>query len=117
MGFVFEFLRHLSAVPLGLPHGCYGEDVEINGYKIYQGTEVFINHLAIHHLQDEDGKEFKIERWLDENGRFSLKYQRESFLIFGHSTRDCVGKNIAKQELFAIFAFIIRRYQVYNDDL
>merc|ERR1712154_628990 len=97
--FVYETLRHCMVTPLGLPHGCYGGEVEVNGYKIYPGTQVFINYMSILR-KEKDAAEFNIDRWLDKDGNFNLKYQQESFLLFGYSTRDCIGKNIAKQVMF-----------------
>merc|ERR1712129_564745 len=114
--FVYETLRHSMVAPLGLPHGCYGGTVDINGYKIYPGTQIFINYVAISR-KEKDALEFNIDRWLDENGEFSSKYQREAFLLFGYSTRDCIGKTIAMQELFAVFAYFILQYVMYNDEM
>ena len=108
-------LRYDFITTFALPHTCKNNDVEINGYKIYKGTDILINYVAIHHNQP-NGNKFDISRWLDKNDNFNKKFETNSFLICGYSSRDCnhcIGKNVAKQELNAVFALPIRKYIIY----
>eukprot|EP01084_Bolivina_argentea_P308454 533391_1 len=113
--FVHEILRFAVVLPLGLPHKCVG-DVTLNGYTIYKGSTVIINHLSIHH-QQKNGDKFNIYRWLDSNKKFSKKKKQRSFLIFGYCENNCLGKNLAMQLMYSIFAILIRKYIMFNHSI
>eukprot|EP01084_Bolivina_argentea_P150865 263405_1 len=111
--FVHEILRFGIVSPFGLPHCCLDKDVDVNGYTIYKGSSVMINHLAIHH-QATNGNVFDINRWLDREGKFK---KIKNFMVFGYASRDCIGQNIAMQEMYSVFALVLSRYVVYNKDV
>eukprot|EP01084_Bolivina_argentea_P060756 111001_1 len=113
--FVHEILRFGVILPLGLPHKCV-ENVEIDGYMIYKGNTVVINHLSIHH-QQKNGREFNINRWLDSDCKFSKIRKTRSLLIFGYCANSCLGKNLAMQLMYAVFALLIRKYVIYNHNI
>ncbi|KAI1182444.1 cytochrome P450 [Nemania serpens] len=52
--------------------------------------------------------EFRPERWLENPGI------NEAFMGFARGTRNCIGLNFARQEVFIILATIIRKYDLYQ---
>ena len=116
-------LRYGIVAAFGLPHCCLNEDIKINvgdnDYMIYRGSTVMINHLAIHHNKQQyiNGDMFDISRWLDKNNKFNKEYKINNFMVFGYASRDCIGQNIAMQEMYSVFILILNKYIVYNDDI
>ncbi|KAL8860957.1 MAG: hypothetical protein Q9178_002712 [Gyalolechia marmorata] len=51
--------------------------------------------------------DFRPQRWLD-NPRLD-----RAFIGFARGTRNCIGMNFARQEMFIILATIIRKYELY----
>ena len=110
-----ETLRLSSIVPLGAPHKAM-RDNTLNGHRMPQGTQVFINHWAFHYDEREweDPYAFKPERFLDDNGNF-VHGLNKSFLPFGAGRRVCVGEAMAKVELFLFLSNILYRYEVRKE--
>ena len=87
-------------------------DIEnFHGFKIPKGTRMFPQFL----LMNKDPKiwkypeEFNPENFLDENGIF----QKSPYLMtFSIGLRSCPGENIAKMELYLVFANLMRRYKI-----
>ncbi|KAL4229507.1 hypothetical protein ACF0H5_012547 [Mactra antiquata] len=104
-----EVMRMSSVAPLGVPH-MTTRDTEIAGYKIPSGTEVVINHYALHHEPTawREVDRFIPERYLDEDGKLGPKPQ--NWLPFSAGTRVCLGEFVAKPELHLIFACLMQRY-------
>ncbi|KAL4220456.1 hypothetical protein ACF0H5_020857 [Mactra antiquata] len=105
-----EAMRMSTVVPLGIPH-MTTRDTEIAGYKIPCGTEVVINHYALHHEPTawKEVDRFIPERYLDKDGKLGPKPQ--SWLPFSAGTRVCLGEFVAKPELHLIFASLMQRYK------
>ncbi|KAL4220455.1 hypothetical protein ACF0H5_020856 [Mactra antiquata] len=105
-----EAMRMSSIVPLGIPH-MTTRDTEIAGYKIPGGTEVVINHYALHYEPTawKEVDRFIPERYLDEDGKLGPKPQ--SWLPFSAGTRVCLGEFVAKPELHLIFASLMQKYK------
>ena len=87
-------------------------DIEnFHGYKIPKGTRMFPQFA----LMNKDPKiwnypnEFNPENFLDENGIF----QKSQYLLtFSIGLRSCPGENIAKMELYLVFANLMRRFKI-----
>lgn len=69
--FIAEMLRYASFTPLGLFHATQ-ETVEFHGYSIPKGTIIFPNLWQVHFDKKlwGDPKNFRPERFLDDNGHF-----------------------------------------------
>ncbi|XP_072028910.1 cytochrome P450 2U1-like [Amphiura filiformis] len=105
---LLEVQRIASVAPLGVPHSC-GEDTTLGSYTIPKGSIVVPNLWAIHHDPDlwPNPDEFNPERFLDENGTLQEKDELIPFAI-GH--RACLGKHIAKMELFIFFTHLLHQF-------
>ncbi|XP_045128278.1 cytochrome P450 2L1-like isoform X2 [Portunus trituberculatus] len=87
-----ETMRACALVNFGLQHVA-NNDTQLGGYTIPQGTVVNTTVTSVHYDSRywDRPKEFKPERWLDENGKFSMA--KEGFLPFGvddHHALTCV---------------------------
>ena len=69
------------------------------------GTDVIINHWALHNDPNKwrDVDKFMPERYLNEEGKMGPK--PESWLPFSAGRRVCLGESVAKPELHLLFAF------------
>ena len=87
-------------------------DVEnLRGYRIPKGTRMYPQFA----LMNKDPnfwkypKVFNPENFLDESGTF----QKSQYLMpFSVGLRSCPGENIAKMELYLVFANLLRRYKI-----
>ena len=81
------------------------------GYKIPKGTNVAINHWALHHDPSawDEVDRFIPERYLGEDGKLGPK--PKNWLPFSAGTRVCLGEFVAKPELHLIFASLMQRYK------
>ncbi|XP_038053290.1 cytochrome P450 2U1-like [Patiria miniata] len=95
-------------VPYALPHKCT-EDTTLSGYHIPEGAIILINLWHILHDADEweDPMQFRPERFLDSEGRL---LRREKFIPFGLGRRVCLGKHLAKMELFIVFTSLLHQF-------
>ncbi|TGJ83495.1 hypothetical protein E0Z10_g5258 [Xylaria hypoxylon] len=90
----------------------YQEKMTGKQYVIPAGTPTNMT-IQIAHMNPEvfeDPYEFRPERWLEDG---SQKLHR-GFLGFARGTRNCIGMNFARQEMFIILATIIRKYDLYQ---
>lgn len=81
------------------------------GYTLPKGTQVCINHWALHHDPKAwpEVDKFIPERYLDDAG--SLGPKPRSWLPFSAGKRVCLGEFVAKPELHLIFATLMQRYK------
>jgi cytochrome P450 len=81
------------------------------GYRIPKGTNIAINHWALHHDPSawDDVDRFIPERYLGEDGKLGPK--PKNWLPFSAGTRVCLGEFVAKPELHLIFASLMQRYK------
>lgn len=79
-------------------------------YIIPPGTPTAMTIQIAHMNPDafEDPYEFRPQRWID-NPRIG-----KAFIGFARGTRNCIGMNFARQEVFIILATIIRKYDLYQ---
>ncbi|XP_071956503.1 cytochrome P450 2U1-like [Antedon mediterranea] len=105
---ICESQRISSASPL-IPRKT-NETISVSGYTIPPGTMIVANLWAVHHDEAIWKKpyDFVPERFLDENGRILTN---ENLLTFGGGRRMCLGKPLAKMEIFLFFTFLIQHFQ------
>ncbi|KAM9963483.1 hypothetical protein ACTFIW_006713 [Dictyostelium discoideum] len=104
---LLETYRLHPALPL-TPH-YLTEDVEIDHTKIAKGTQIILNIYSSHRSNKffKSPNDFIPERFEKENDEMDL-------VAYGIGVRDCIGKSIAKSELFTILATLINRYEFIN---
>nr|ARG41840.1 cytochrome P450 CYP304A1 [Bactrocera dorsalis] len=106
---VREGLRIETLVPSDVPHKAL-VDTELMGYKIPKDTIVVPSLYAFH--ADErtwgDPQTFRPERFLDENGKLSLK--KDVSLPFGAGKRLCAGETFARNMLFLLTASLCQNF-------
>ncbi|CAA6654346.1 unnamed protein product [Spirodela intermedia] len=112
---VEETLRLHPAVPLLVPHRP-SSTCTVAGYKIPEGTKVFINVWAIHRDPRvwEDASEFKPERFLREAGGADYSGNTFRYLPFGAGRRICPGISlgegiVASPDLNEKFGIVMRK--------
>jgi cytochrome P450 len=81
------------------------------GYRIPKGTNIAINHWALHHDPSawDDVDRFIPKRYLGEDGKLGPK--PKNWLPFSAGTRVCLGESVAKPKLHLIFASLMQRYK------
>ncbi|XP_060098715.1 cytochrome P450 2J4-like [Heteronotia binoei] len=105
---IHEIQRFKCIILSGNPRQSV-QDVTILGSFIPKGTIVIPNVPAV--LYDpkiwETPRKFNPNHFLDKDGKF---VDREELLIFGAGARVCLGKEMAKMELFCFFTILLRAF-------
>merc|ERR1712154_37158 len=123
---IHEILRISCVTKIGFQHYILERDIVVNGYKIPRGSSVKCNIEYIHNYSKtenwryditQNGKEICLENWLKpiqaKDGRIEYKfYQNESFILFGHGKRDCVGRQLALKELRILIGYMLLNWNV-----
>ncbi|XP_064084062.1 cytochrome P450 2L1-like [Macrobrachium nipponense] len=107
--FIHEVLRVSSLIPFGVLHAT-GADTHLAGYLVPKGAIVF-NMTGISHQDPrywESPQEFKIERFLDEDGKFIS--HKEGFAPFLIGKRSCLGESLARMELSIFSAALFQNF-------
>lgn len=113
-----EQLPHLNAVMNGGFRMSYGviqrlrrisleEDLHFRERTIPAGTPVGMTSIFMHENPDKfpNPREFPPERWLDSGDRL------EKYLVdFSQGTRQCLGLNLVRAEIYLTLAAIFRRF-------
>ena len=81
------------------------------GYSIPKGTQVTINHWALHHDPEawDQVDKFIPERYLGEDGKMGPK--PKNWLPFSAGKRVCLGEFVAKPEIRLIFATLMQKFK------
>jgi cytochrome P450 len=102
---VKEALRLATGVSSRIPRSSRTETVTYRtptgeSYVFPPGAVISMSMLDLHYNEDifVDAKTFKPERWLD-NSKDKLQEMEKAFVPFSRGTRQCVGSELAKQEL------------------
>ena len=84
------------------------EPVELLGYPIEPGTEVWGCIYLLHHREDlyPNSKQFKPERFLER------QFSPYEFMPFGAGARRCVGYALAEFEMKLVLATVVSRYNL-----
>ncbi|XP_064080595.1 cytochrome P450 2L1-like [Macrobrachium nipponense] len=107
--FIHEVLRVSSLLPYGVLHAT-GANTHLAGYLVPKGALVFAVSGFSH--QDprywESSQEFRIERFLDEEGKFIP--HKEGFTPFSIGKRNCLGESLARMELSIFSAALFQNF-------
>ncbi|EDV49299.1 probable cytochrome P450 304a1 [Drosophila erecta] len=106
---VREGLRIETLVPSDVPHKAL-EDTELLGYRIPKDTIVMPSLYAFHSDSRvwTDPEQFRPERFLDAEGKLSLKL--DVSLPFGAGKRLCAGETFARNMLFLVTATMCQHF-------
>jgi steroid 17alpha-monooxygenase/17alpha-hydroxyprogesterone aldolase len=82
-------------------------DFKIDGYDVNEGSFVYVNLWAIHHDPDEweSPYEFRPERFLNDPDK------SHDMFPFGAGIRVCIGKSLAKSELFLMVSRLLHQFE------
>ncbi|GAA1267521.1 cytochrome P450 [Saccharothrix xinjiangensis] len=95
---VEELLRHLSVADVFYRYAT--EDLELGGETIGKGSTVVLSLLAANH----DPRRFADPDALD------VRRSARGHLAFGHGVHQCLGQQLARIEMRAGFAGLLRRF-------
>ncbi|KAJ0161873.1 Fumitremorgin C synthase [Colletotrichum tanaceti] len=114
-----EVMRWRPVAPGSIPRRADGED-EILGTRIAEGATVFANAWAIGRDKEVFGEEvgdlgdFVPERWLDVDG--SMRAGELPLAVFGQGRRSCLGKRVATDNIFMVFASLLWAFEIVPVD-
>ncbi|MEW2504902.1 cytochrome P450 [Amycolatopsis sp. NPDC047767] len=97
-GAVEELMRYLSVVDINFRYAT--EDLELGGETIPAGSTVVVSTLAANH----DPRRFENPDTLD------IRRNSRGQLAFGHGVHQCLGQQLARIEMRAGFAALLRRF-------
>ncbi|GJC95640.1 cytochrome P450 [Colletotrichum higginsianum] len=109
-----EVMRWRPVAPGSIPRRADGED-EILGTRIVEGATLFANSWAIGRDKEVFGEEvgdlgdFVPERWLDVDGGMRTELP---LAVFGHGRRSCLGKRVATDNIFMVFASLLWAFEI-----
>ncbi|KAL4898639.1 cytochrome P450 [Aspergillus ambiguus] len=111
-----ETLRIFPPVPMTMRQSS--RNTTLIGQPIAAGTIITVAPWAVNNspeLWGPDAREFKPERWIDQNtgkpnqtGGVSTNY---AFLTFLHGPRSCIGQGFARAELRALLAAFVGAFE------
>lgn len=106
---LFETMR-LYPPAYVIPRVC-AEAVELGGYRIQAGSEVWMWVYFMHHDARwfEEPERFRPERFLPEA---EAARRPNTFIPFGAGTRACVGRHFAMLEAVLCLAAVLRRFKL-----
>ncbi|XP_027774890.1 flavonoid 3',5'-hydroxylase-like isoform X2 [Solanum pennellii] len=106
-----ETLRLHPALPFLLPKRP-SQSAIVGGYKIPEGTKVFLNVYAIHRDPQvwESPLEFQPERFLSPSTNLDYAGNNMKYLPFGSGRRICAGIPLAEKMLMFIFASLLHSF-------
>lgn len=104
-----EILRLETLVPSDVPHVAM-VDTKIMGYTVPEGAIVIPSLYAMHNDEGvwDEPRKFKPERFLESNGKLSLK--KDTTLPFGAGKRLCAGETFARNMLFLMIASLLQNF-------
>lgn len=105
--FIMEVQRHAAVVPIGVQHSCT-KDTKFRNYVFPKNSMITFNLFEM--MRDpanfEDPDKFKPERFL-QDGKFK---PHPMMVAFGMGKRECLGKPLAKHELFLFTANLLHQF-------
>ena len=104
---IHEVQRYRPVAPFGVVHAAE-KDATLYNYKIPKGTMLLPNFYSVSMDPQifEKPDIFKPERWI-KDGSFQ---KEQKFIPFSVGPRVCVGENLARNELFLFFTFLLQRF-------
>ncbi|PAA76997.1 hypothetical protein BOX15_Mlig006070g2, partial [Macrostomum lignano] len=112
--FLLESQRVYTLIPGGVAHRAI-EDTELFGYLVPKNCNVMPNIEALHSDPEvfPEPEKFRIERFIDANGKFAPS---ERVIPFSIGKRSCLGESLARMELFIFAIVIIQRFRIELPD-
>ena len=107
MATLMEIQRMAIVAPGSLPH-ILMKDIKINNYQFKKGT-IFTANLSKFQMDSEvfsNPNLFNPDRFRDENGKVR---KIEQLVPFGIGKRICMGKTLAKNQMFIFFVRMLQR--------
>ncbi|XP_075250518.1 cytochrome P450 4V2-like [Convolutriloba macropyga] len=91
------------------------EDIDIEGYKQLEGTQVILHIYAIHHDPDfyKDPYIFNPDRWI--NREVPIEEHPYCYVPFSAGPRNCIGQKFAQLEEKLIIASIVKKFNLESD--
>ncbi|EAS66829.1 cytochrome P450 family protein [Dictyostelium discoideum AX4] len=105
-----ETYRYYASVPLPEPN-MTTEDIEVDGYKIAKGTQIYKNirgTLISKEFWGEDALEFKPERFKTQT------LNQKGLLHFGAGPRGCPGARFTECFFFTLMVLLFKNYKLQN---
>ncbi|KAM9995122.1 hypothetical protein ACTFIY_001306 [Dictyostelium cf. discoideum] len=105
-----ETYRYYASVPLPEPN-MVTEDIEVNGYKIAKGTQIYKNlrgTLLSKEFWGEDSLDFKPERFKTQT------LNQKGLLHFGAGPRGCPGARFTECFFFTLMVLLFKNYKLQN---
>jgi cytochrome P450 len=101
-----ESLRIIPPVPV--TWRLAADDLEIGGYEIPRGSEVYASLYHTHHMHDlyPRPESFDPSRWA---AKSPSTYE---YVPFGAGSRRCMGDGFAFQEMKVVLAMVLQRYRL-----
>ncbi|GMT34483.1 hypothetical protein PFISCL1PPCAC_25780, partial [Pristionchus fissidentatus] len=111
--FVYELQRYANILGRNVPHVTV-RDTEIGGHFIPEGTLVNgdIHYVMAHDPLFENPREFRPERYLNEDGKTLRKELVDRTVAFSLGKRVCAGEGLARAELFLGLLTTVQRYRL-----
>ncbi|XP_022734586.1 cytokinin hydroxylase-like [Durio zibethinus] len=111
MGWVMnEVLRLYSPAPNAQRQAR--EDIKVDNLVIPNGTNMWIDVVAMHHdpaIWGDDVNEFRPERFKDDHLYGGCKHKM-GFLPFGFGGRMCIGRNLTMMEYKVVLTLMLTRF-------
>ncbi|OSX61370.1 hypothetical protein POSPLADRAFT_1145439 [Postia placenta MAD-698-R-SB12] len=107
-----EGLRLHATVGVGLPCVVPPGGLTVLGHHLKEGSVVSSPIYSLQRSEavwGENAREFYPERWLEASADAKKEMMR-SFAPFSVGPRACLGRNLALQQLYIMFATLFRRY-------
>ena len=99
---------------MSVPH-TVNKDLYFGGHFFPKGVVVIPNLTSAHHDPTYwgDPEVFRPERWLNEDNKI---IEHSAFMPFSLGRRACLGKQLAKMELFLFASSLIQRFSFQMED-
>jgi len=86
-------------------------DTQVSGHSVPSDTEILVNLWSA--LMDpevwKDPDQFRPERFLDQEGKV---FNRDLVIAFALGKRACLGKALARQELFLFLTGLLQKFDI-----
>ncbi|KAJ0261743.1 Cytochrome P450 [Hirschfeldia incana] len=89
------------------------KDIEVNGRVIPNGTNIWIDVVAMHHdpkLWGDDVNEFRPERF--DGSLHGGCRNKMGFMPFGFGGRMCIGRNLTTMEYKIVLSLVLSRFEI-----
>lgn len=113
-GVVCETLRLKNPVPSGIQAVTPPQGLEVAGIRIPGNVNVRVPHLTL--MTDEryfpSAAEFIPERWTGDRPELLTDESRRAYIPFSYGVHNCVGKNLALNEMRLVLARLAAEFDV-----